>query len=517
MLPQISEAGRFVLQFLLTSCTSPPPPPSLTFVRGGIVAHPATPEGRLLPEERTLIERDWHPGETIAAGGAEEIAPQKPDCVTLFSVPLGTPRLGGDSPDTALAFSPDGQTLAVGTFTGDILAIDAWSGEVRASRHLSEALVRQVAFSPDGSVLYAAEQSPDALVHALDPSTLQTRAAHRLADDVGSSPMPDPSDPYGVYTLPSAYGMEVLPDGSLLVAATHGWGPFTDRRNASRVLLLRQEGDTMHTIAAWPAQGSADVVLGAMAVGNDRVTVALRRSASGPPPADLPVDGLLSLSLPGLSRVGEDRFTVLGPHFQGVFVWDALALGDDFVAVGMGDGRLWARTREGGEAIDQIESLGTPILAGDAPIYASVGFLRYVSGSLFALTSRTAIPYGSASPDLRPQAPHPGENTLWRYDRTEEGFERGASWRGPHSLSGLATSKREIAVAAGPRGEDSRRDLFGALIFAHDASEPTTFCATRGPSFHRLALAEDGRVAVAEVPWREGDTVQGEYRVTVLR
>lgn len=498
---------------LLASCTSAPEAPAVRFVRDGIVVDGAA-AGTALPGDRTLIARPWTPGETVDVAGADVVAPLLAECLPLWTVPLGgsDALARGDGPDTALAFSPDGATLAVGTVLGDVWLIDGWTGEVRARRRLAETLVREVAWAPDGSALYAAEQSPDALVHALDPVTLSTVAQYRLADDVESSPLPPAADVYGVYTLPSAYGLRILANGDLLVAGTHGWETPDGRRNASRLLRLNAR---LERVAAWPASGAADGVFGALAVGEGRVAVAIRRSAGGPPPADLPIDGVQVLDL-DLVPIAAERFAPLAPHYQATFVWDALAVSVDRLVAGFGDGRLIARSSAG----DQQEDLGTPVLAGDVPIAASIGFLRATGDQLFAITSRTAIPYGAAAPELRPPFAHPNENTVWAYRDDGGRWVRDWSWHGPPILAGLAVSADgdELAVGAGPRDGDDRRDRFGAVVFRVDGSgEPSAFCATDGPAYHRLAIAPDGRVAVAEVPWLAGDVVNGEYRVTVLR
>jgi hypothetical protein len=473
-------------------------------------------EGLLVRREAELevVTKDWEPGARLTVEGVEHIAPQQAECVPLFTVPLGTPVLGGDSPDTSLAFSPDGRMLAIGAHTGDLLVVDAYTGEVISQRQLAETLIRQVDWARDGQVLYAAEQSPDATIHVLSPTTLETLASYRLADDVGSSPLPPATDLYGVYTLPAAYGLVVLPDGDLLVAATHGWGEGEQRRNASKILKLRRQDRALVPVAAWPAQGAADAVLGAMSVGSERVAVALRRSAAGPAPAELPIDGVILLDLQQLAVIGAEHFEPLAPYFPGVFIWDSLAVGPSWLAVGMGDGRLVVRQPEG----ELTFELGTPVMAGSVPIAASIGFLRSAGERLFAVTSRTAIPYGAAAPELRPPQTHPNENTLWSYLRKEGRWERQFGWRGPPVLTGLAISEDEVVVGAGPREGDDRRDQFGALVFDVEGDgQPTAFCATEGPAFHRLAVASDGRIAVAEVPYRVGDDVHGRYQVTVLR
>jgi hypothetical protein len=326
---------------------------------------------------------------------------------------------------------------------------------------------------------------------------------------VSSSPIPPGDDLYGLYTLPAAYALRILRDGSVLVAASHGWNDGELRRNASRVLHLDAD---LTVRAAWPESGAADAVLGAFDTDGERVAVAVRRSATGAAPPDLPIDGVQLLALPDLAPIGSERFDVL-PPFGSVFVWDALALVPGGIIAGLGDGRVEVRA----DGIASVEPVGAPRFTGDVPIAASVGFLRVRGDRVFALTSRTTIPYGSARPELRPPELHPNENSVfaWAFDGTalEE------TWRArlPHDVGGLAISGDEIVVGAGPR-EDERTDLFGAVVFAADGDgAPTASCPTEGPVFFRPALSADGRIAVAEVPYRDGDAVRGTYRVTVLR
>lgn len=515
-----AQMPSFVLPLLACARPDPSVDPPLVFVRGAVIASGASPagrvEGRALGSGRILVDWAWTPGERVTVGGRTATAPHTAECAPLFAVDLGDASagvaLGGDTPDTALAFAPDGERLAVGTALGELWLLDGFTGEVRARRALAEALVRTIGWSPAGDVVYAAEQSADAFVYALEPRDLSVRARYRLADDVMTSPPPPPGDPYGVYTLPAAYGLEVLPDGDLIVAATHGWPTPEGRRNASRVLRLRLDGDRLVQVAAWPPHGAADAVLGALAVSaaDGRVAVAVRRSADGPAPTDIPIDGVQVLGAADLAPVRQERFAPLAPWFPTSFVWDALALDGDSVIVGFGDGRLAVR---GPAPADR--ALGTPILAGDVPVGASIGFLRRAGDTVLAVTSRSAIPYGAASPELRPPSAHPNENHLWAFDRA---LRPRWSWTGPQVLTGIATNGAEVVVGAGPRATDRRLDLFGAVVFdvAGDGA-PTAVCPTEGPVHHHLAIARDGRVAVAEVPWLDGDVVRGAYRATVLR
>lgn len=496
---------------LVLGCSRAPTPPEPTFVRDGILL--AEGDGRALPDGRVLVERAWSPGDEV--DGA--VAPRVAECVPLFQVPLGDVSrhvlMGGGAPDTALAFSPDGSRLAVGDYTGQLLVVDAWTGEVLARRRLAETLVKRVAWSPDGRTLYAAEQSPDAYVHALDPATLASRARLRLADEVGTSAPPDGDDLYGVYALPAAYALEVLPDGDLVVAATHGWDEGGRRLNRARVLRL---GPGLERRAAWPEDGPADAVFRSMHLERGLVAVPLGRSADGAPP-DLPIGGVQVLDL-DLRPVRSVAIEPLAPWFDDVFVWEALAFGPDGrLAVGLGDGRVVV---EGGPVLP----LGAPILVGEVPVAAAVGQLAW-PGALLAVTARTNIPWGAASPELRPPGAHPAENALTAYTLDSEGGARVAwTFQGPHVLQGLTPvpGRGEVVVGAGARDTDRRRDLFGALILdlereGSGADRLSAWCPTEGPVFFRHTATPDGRVAVAEFPWDDGQGLSGAYRVTVFR
>lgn len=490
-------------------------------MRGGIVLpSPQGPADQRLPDGRAFRSMAWSPGDVVDVGGQSLPAPRRASCTGLFSVGLGDASrqvaLGGAAPDTALAWAADGR-LAVGTARGEILVLDGWTGAVLARRQLSESLVKAVAWAPDGTVLYAGEQSPDALLHALDPATLSAVWTLRLADSVGTSPAPPGEDLYGVYTLPGVTGLVVRPDGALVVAATHAWNTESGRQNRSQVLWVASSGEVT---ATWPVV-AADATLLHLAAhpDSDRVAVPVGRSADGPPPAGLPVGDVAVL------RPGELVATVhtdpIAPWFEQTFVWQGLDVDARGLIVGYGDGRVRLADPTTGE-ITAAPAAGEPILAGDVPITAPVGQAALTKHWALAVTGPSNIPYGAAAPDLRPPLPHPGAHTLWAWHR-----DGTPAWtfNGPWTLQGLSVAPDDTwaVVGAAARETDRRRDLFGALVVDLDGEARTgeerlaAVCPTAGPVFFRHALHPDGRIAVAEVPWREGEDVYGAWRVTVLR
>lgn len=519
-----------MLLLALLACADPPPPPSgeVIFVRDGVVIPDAGGEQRPLPGGRALRPLAWSPGQTVELGGLRGTAPAQAECLTLWQAPLGeVARLVAMQgvPDTALAFSPgEGLLLAVGTAQGEVLVLDGWTGQQLARRRLPEALIRAVAWSPDGSLLYVAEQSPDATLRAVDPHTLADRWTLRLADLVGTSTPPAGEDLYGVYSLPAGYGLAVLPAGELLVAATHGWGDEQgQRRNQGQLLRIGADG---RIAARWPdAPAEVTLLHPIVDAPGQRVAVAVGHSSSRPAPPGLPVGGVQVLALPDLSPVAAPVAAPLAPWFAEARVWEAMDLSaqDDALLMGLNDGRVQLWSLAGALRVEIAG--GAPVLAGEVPIHVGIGWGLLHEQRAFYATSTTRIPWGAASPDLRPPSAHPDQNTL-----VAAGLDgaRAWAWSGEHEIQGLSLSPDgdELVVGAGERAADARRDLYGALVFdarhggaaGAGASPLRAFCPTQGPVFFRHAVTADGRVAVAEYPYADADGVQhGAYRVSVLR
>ncbi|MCP4806218.1 MAG: WD40 repeat domain-containing protein [Proteobacteria bacterium] len=463
-------------------------------------------------EDGQVVPLEWQPGDL--RNGA--VAPQRAECIPLFSVELGDVStlvaMDAPHPDTAMAFSPEGRRLVIGGFHGELKVVDAWTGDVLFEKKLAETMIKFVGWSPDGNMLYAAEQSPDGNFYAFD-SQGTNRWTLRMADHVETS-TPDADNLYGVYDLPAAFGFSVLDDGRILVSAAHGWNTDEGRKNRSKMLLVSTRGEVL---ASYPAEGAADAIFKHPRTDGQHVVVSVTRSAAGPAPADLPIGGIAVLDLDSLAQVGSVSLPILEPWYTKAFVWEALDVRGDELVVGFGDGRVLLADLTG-QVTSRID-LGTPILSGEVPIAASVGYAAFASGHLVTQTSRTAIPWGAASPELRPPSSHPNENGVWVYSGDEVAW----SWAGEHELTGFDILGDTLVVGAGSRATDERRDLYGALVFdlAGEGSGEDRLravCPTEGPAFFRQDQTADGRIALTEFPFRSGEGQQsGAYRVTVMR
>lgn len=490
------------LLLLLTACTpAPPPAPAeVHFVRGGVV------------KDGAFEARAWRPGEAIDG----LVAPLLPECVPMFHVELEDmdrlAAMGAPAPAAALAFSPDGAWLAIGSDAGSVRVVNGSTGAVRAERKLAEGAVKQVAWSPDGGTLYVGEQSPDANLYALDPATLTTRWAARFADELETSALPPGDDVYGLYSLPAVFSLRALPDGDVLVSGSHGWTPADGvRLNRGRLYRYAPDGTRR---AAFPAAGPADAVLLHPVVSGNRALASVSRSADGPAPTDLPVGGVIVLDLATLTPVWEARFPILAPLFDVVFLWEAAGLSSTLAFAGLGDGRAFLFDAAG----TPLHTLtpGVPVLSQGVPIASGVGFGTVVDDTAYFLTTSTNIPWGSADPMARPPAAHPAQHTLHAVGA--DGVTKW-SWSGEHAVQGVVASPdgATLLVAAAERSTDTRTDLFGALLFDRLTGALVTSCATEGPAYFRPIWAPDGRVAVAESAFGADGQVKGAYRVTVFR
>ncbi|MFT5583640.1 MAG: hypothetical protein ACI9VR_001220 [Cognaticolwellia sp.] len=514
-----------ILTILLSACTSiseAPQAPELDprFLRDGLFLEQPVP-GSQPAGSGHILPMPWTSGQAMTLDDWSGTAPLRAECLALFSEDLGdASRLaasGAPPPDTALAFSPDGSQLAVGSFMGQVLVLDAWSGEVISKRTLGETMVKFLAWSNDGKTLYAAEQSPDALVHALDPASLESRWTLRLADRVQSTPMPAGDDRYGLYDLPAAYGLSVLADGSLIVAAAHGWTTDTGRRNQSQVLHLSPQGKVLHTFPEQPVEAMVRHPRN----DGEQILLVVTSSSDLPAPAGMPVGGVQVLSLPDLLPTASHTLEPLLPHFSKVFLWEALDIQGDRVLLGPSDGRVVLLDLSTDKSTT-IE-LGTPVLSGEVPIASTISTGMFYKDQALILSSETSIPWGAAAPELRPPSAHPRANAIWSYDMQGE---LNWTWSGEQILEGMTPSPdgRFMVVGAGPRSSDTRRDLYGALVFDLEAESATgeqrlqAFCATESPIFFRQAATQDGRIAVVEHPIADEDgSIRGAYQVTVLR
>jgi hypothetical protein len=503
----------------------------LVFVRDGIIAPGSAESGRSVGSDRRLVETPWIAGSTHTIAGITGQAPVRPECVSLFHVPLtDVSRLaasGGVAPDSVVAFSPSGDRLAVGSYQGDVVVVDGWTGREIARTVLPEAVVKRVVWSSDGRTLYVGEQSPDGEVHAMAADTLEIVWSFRSADHVGSSPLPEGEDRYAIFEMPGIYTLRVLGSGDIIAVAVHGWNqPDGSRKNASQVFQLSSSGDILKR---WPQQAvSATFLHSVIHEAEDGGTMLMNvgRSADGPAPKGVLAGSLGLFDLGRFEMVSVATLDPLGPWFKSTDLWHAMDVHPTMgLFVGIGDGRAMLKGTLPPHETVRVVKAGTPIMAGKVPISASVGFGGFYGDTLMYTTSDTNIPWGAAVPELRPPSHHPRANGLWVTDAKGDPLW---SWQGDIRVQGLSASPNGTVgmIGGGYRSDSGEPSTYGAVLF--DLKNPgdgrtgnerrLSTCATPLPVYFVHQVLDDGRVAVVEFPVPDGQGgVRGSYRATVLR
>jgi WD40 repeat protein len=142
-------------------------PHAVIRVLGTRFSSAATAEStRIEMEEGRVQVARTSDGESIVVE-KDRVAVVAPKAEPLVAQPL-PPRIS-QSPVPAVAFAPDGQTLAIAGADGTITLLDLPTGTERLMFQAHEQRVKTLKFSPDGSVL--ASGGPDKVVKLWDPAT----------------------------------------------------------------------------------------------------------------------------------------------------------------------------------------------------------------------------------------------------------------------------------------------------------------------------------------------------------
>ena len=144
-------------------------------------------------------------------------------------------------------------------------------------------------------------------------------------------------------------------------------------------------------------------------------------------------------------------------------IWQALDLSsyEQKILAGYSDGRFRITDSKGKQSV--LLETSTPILAGDVPIYAIIGWGKFYKDIAFFNTSPTYIPYTASLQILKPPSDHPSAGGLFAINM--EG-DKLWSWRGDYNIQGISIQKErgELVIGAGDRNKDNRKDLYGAII-----------------------------------------------------
>ncbi len=224
-----------------------------------------------------------HPALALSPDGGRFAAPTGPFTVGVFSSRTLRREASftirpADAPITALAWSPTGAGLAVGSHGG---GVQLWSveGAPHFVRSFSDLVplpgqgeaIQSLAFSPDGALLAASDKSQTTALGHTATALVANLAVWRVAS--GGTVMP-PTDLGGANSLNGSDVVAFSPDGKLLAASLLTGGVrIYDPLGGDLVRTLSDPGDDSISLAFGPK--------GALAGGTLGGTVELWNAATG--------------------------------------------------------------------------------------------------------------------------------------------------------------------------------------------------------------------------------------------
>lgn len=446
-------------------------------------------------------------------------------------------------PDTSLAFSPDGHALAIGSASGELKLLPLngaceFPGKPVIDRKIPEGLIKDLAFTPDGSVLVAGEQSPDGCVYGLDTKDGKELWKFLLAQELGNERSPG-RDAVTFYSLPSAMRILPLEGGDVLVLGMHAWKSIIagkEQKNA-RCRIYRLDGKSGTVRWRYPADQPSPRNITWISASADGSRVAGVQSMPGAGQTNSSVATLDAFFLDGATgaETGRLSFDPFKP-FTSTYSWQSLSMLKDGSAgvLGAGDGRVWAfdLDKQGKPALRWDATPGTPIQVGGTSYHCSIGWGAASPQAFCVTVGGSSVEFGAAPPagfalDLHPEAmtvqafnaaPGSKAERLWRYD--VPGEPQGL-WHSPNNRWLALAYQKDPGTSE--RGEPTPPDYGLAML---DMTRPGAGAkkliyqhATQGPLFFRAAFSNDGRLlAVVEGPRQGADKLSATrtYRVLIL-
>ena len=169
------------------------------------------PTTQRLDTNRVLLQFRWRPNQAYQFRLNDSLttatAPLKPVSYLIRTVELDgllslMENLRQPAKPTTVALGQGGtsntEKLAVATDSGHLAVLQPLTGKRLWKTRISEGYVKQMAFSPNNTLLYVGEQAADGFIYCYDLTTEKPtlRWKYRTADDIETS---TPSNPDSVY------------------------------------------------------------------------------------------------------------------------------------------------------------------------------------------------------------------------------------------------------------------------------------------------------------------------------
>ena len=479
------------------------------------------------------IKAQWGDGNQFEATAT---APFKPSAYRIRTVELDTllslvDNLQRPAKPTTVAFSPDGEQLAIATDAGHLAIISPLTGEKIWKTRISEGYAKHATFSPDGRRFYIGEQSPDGLIYGYDLSGANPTLSwtYRMADDIDTSVLSDPNDVYAWVQYPGPYRMAVTTSGDLLAAGVHSW--TEDGVSLRKSQLYRFAGDTGQLRWKWPSDQAVPMVIRWFDHSCDGKTIALlcdtsgsRKSAPFKPGTLYIIDGERG------TKRWEYTFEPFKPYFEEVKFWRGIGVSPDgrFINVTTEDGRgfIFDAMDAGDSKINPLwqTHLTTPLEVSGIPIIATAGTIAATDDLALFITGDTYIPYHLQKGAQQPPSVHPNGLTLFAYSWAGE---KTWQWKLENMPQGLRVDAagRYAAVSISKYSGNIEEQLHGLSLFDLTAQGGGlakylyTYRTEGQLLYDTIDISADGQfIALIETPISMADeTARGKNRVHIIQ
>ncbi len=496
-----------------------------------------------IDNQRTLTPYDWKPQTNYHIAlrwtdgslfETDTTAPLKPLSYRIRTVELEESlsllaNLQRPAKPTTVAFSSNGEQLAVGTNAGHVAIINPLTGDRIWKTRISEGYAKHAAFSPDSKRFYIGEQSPDGFIYAYDLSTTKPTLLwkYRMADDIDTSIPQNPDDVYAWVQYPGPYRISTTEGDDLLVAGNHSW--TQDGVGLKKAKLYRFDGATGTLKWKWPPDQALPMTISWFDYSRDVKTVAtLGYVRGGGDTGDFKSGTLYVIDGETGETAWEYTFNPLKPYFEEVTFWRGVSVSPDgkFINVTADDGRAFIfNTAPPAENKPLWETnLTTPLEVSGIPIIATNGTIAATDDLALFVTGTTFIPYHLQKGAQRPPSAHPNGMTLFAHGWSGEKVWQWTLENMPQDL-GVDGTGRYAIISVSKRGRNIEEQLHGVSVFNLTAeggglSKYLYTYRTEGQlPYDTIDISADGRfIALIETPITMPDeTVRGGNRVHIIR